>query len=53
MFPVIVLSVPNVLWLPNDVRQSGALLYDPQNEEKVFVHHRLRLATVGADSGRI
>ena len=25
---------------------AGALLYDPQNEEKVSVRHRLRLATV-------
>lgn len=32
---------------------AGALLHDPQNEEKVFVHHRPRLATVGADNGRI
>lgn len=32
---------------------AGALLHDPQNEEKVFVHHRPRLATVGSDNGRI
>ena len=32
---------------------AGALLYDPQDKEKVFVHHRSRLATVGADNGRI
>ena len=31
---------------------AGALLHDPQNEEKVFVHHRPRLATVGSDNGR-
>ena len=46
-FPVIVLSVPNVLRLPNDEWQSGAILHDPQNEAKVSGRHRLRLATVG------
>jgi len=42
--------VPNVLWLPNDEWQSGAILHDPQNEAKVSVRHRLQLATVGEDS---
>ena len=45
--------MPNVLRLPNDGWQFGAILYDPQNEAKVSVRHRLRLATVGEDSSEI